>query len=779
VLNSGRRAGLAGVSAAGKLAAVSVGAGLLVAAVVVPVVGLTGVVVRNAANTFNTLKVPSLGQIPSRSEILTANGKLIAYYYPNNIYRIPVSYGQIAPVMRNAIVAIEDDRFFLHGAFDLRGTVRALFNNLGGHSQQGGSTLAQQYVKNALILTATTKQQQQAAIEDTTSRKIRELRMAADVEHEMTKDQLLAAYLNAAFFDNNAYGIQVAAERYFSTTAAKLNLRQAALLAGLVENPSSYDPLSDPQGALTRRNTVLARMADLGYISQAQAQATEKLGLGLRTSTIPLVQGCLSGSAANEAYFCDFVMASMRTDSAYAKAYQALNTTGGLKIYTTLDPQDQRAADNAVNWVEPDNSGAFNPGGNVDTEVLIQPGTGRVRAIAEDRTYGSNGPGQTTVDYAVETQYDGSTGGVQTGSSSKIFTLLTALKLGVPFGFSQAIVSPSSLGPYFNCEGQDTGVFNVSNSEGPGKGIYTLYNGTTQSINVFYAHLEQKVGLCNVVKTAASLGMTYANGGSLLRPDKALGQVYSADNIPAFTLGAVPVAPMSMAAAYATVAARGIYCRPIAVNKILTSSGASLPVKSANCHRVLSTAVADAANLILQGVITSGTASNRGIGVPAAGKTGTSDQGFYAAFGGYTPHLAGYVSVFNPIDPTTGGQMLGFPHACYRENNANGGGENCPSQMFGDNAPAATWQMTFMNADLGNPPANFVAVPNGSPFFSLGNGVNSPKPPKPPRQPGGPGPGPGHLPTTPTPLPTLPVPPTGIPPAGPPALGPPALGPPT
>jgi membrane peptidoglycan carboxypeptidase len=278
-------------------------------------------------------------------------------------------------------------------------------------------------------------------------------------------------------------------------------------------------------------------------------------------------------------------------------------------------------------------------------------------------------------------------------------------------------------------------MFPVTNSEGAGKGIFTLYNGTTQSINVFYAHLEQKVGLCEVVRTAASLGMTYANGGSLLRPAKALGQDVSADNIPSFTLGAVPVAPMSMAAAYATVAARGIYCIPIAIGRILTGSGASLPVKSANCHRVLSTDVADAANYILQGVLASpGTAAGRGLAVQAAGKTGTSDHGYYAAFGGYTPRLAGYVSVFNPVDPITGGAMVnGFPHTCYRENPASGGGQNCPGQMFGDNAPAATWQMTFMNADLGNPPAFFVAVPQSSPFFSMGDGVNSPKPPKPPK----------------------------------------------
>ncbi len=301
----------------------------------------------------------------------------------------------------------------------------------------------------------------------------------------------------------------------------------------------------------------------------------------------------------------------------------------------------------------------------------------------------------------------------------------------------------------------------MHNAETAKGGIFTLYNGTTQSINVFFAHLEQKVGLCNVVKTAVSLGMTYANGGSLLRPDKALRQYASADNIPSFTLGAVPVAPMSMAAAYATVAARGIYCPPIAIGRILSNNGASLPVKSANCHRVLSTDVADAANYILQGVITSGTAAGRGIGVQAAGKTGTSDGGYYAAFGGYTPRLPGYVSVFNPLHPTTGGALKnGFPHTCYRENPATGGGQNCPGQMYGDNAPAATWQMTFMNANLA--PAFFVGVPPGSPFFSMGDGVNSPKPPKPPRRNGhggGGGGGGGH-----GPLPPLPTPPILPPP---------------
>jgi membrane peptidoglycan carboxypeptidase len=731
VLNSERRAGVAGISAAGRLAAVAIGAGLLVAAVAVPVVGAAGVIARNAANTFNTLSVQALGQIPSRSEILDTQGHVIAYYYPNNIYRVPVSYEQIAPAMRNAIVAIEDSRFYLHGAFDLRGTLRAIANDLGSNNgTQGGSTLAQEYVKNALLLTARTKQQQDAATAETIGRKVRELKMAADVEHEMTKQQLLAALLNVAFYDNNAYGIQVAAERYFSVSAADLNLPQAALLAGLVRSPTLYDPVTNPGNALARRNMVLTRMQQVGYITQEQAQAAEKQPLGLHMSSTPLQEGCQSQSASGAAFFCDYALAALRVDPAYKLAYQRLNTTGGLRIYTTMNPQDQRAAQNAVNWVEPPGRGFYNPGGNVDTETLIQPGTGKIRAIAVDRAYGS-GPGETTVDYAAPTEYDGSTSGVQTGSSSKLFTLLTALNQGVPFGFSQAIVSPSSLGGYTNCQGQPVGVFNVHNSEGAGKGIFTLYNGTTQSINVFYAHLEQKVGLCNVVRTAASLGLTFVNGRSLLKPDRAVGQQDSADNNPSFTLGSEPVAPMSMAAAYATVAARGVYCAPIAINQILTSSGASLPVQSAGCHRVLSTQVADAASYILQGVLQSpGTAAGRGTGVPEAGKTGTSDKGFYAAFGGFTPRLAGYVSVFNPDNPTGTGAMLAPVHSCYRESPAFGGGLSCPGQMFGDNAPGATWQMTFTNAALGSPAAQFVAVPGDSPYFSMGNGVNSPKPPK-------------------------------------------------
>ena len=711
----------------------AVAAGLLLAAIAVPTVAGIGVLTKTAISNFDHLSVPKLGLLPVRSEIYDRKGHLITYYYPNGIDRVPVTYNQISPPMRQAILAIEDARFYQHGAMDPRGTIRALINNLQHKAVQGGSTLAQQYVKNALVLTARNAQERTAAISETPARKLRELRMAINVEHELTKNQLLAAYLSVAYFNNQAYGVQIAAQRYFHTSAKKLTLTQAALLAGIVENPSQYNPLEHPRDAKARRNVVLQRMLQLHDITKAEAQSAMAAPLGLHASTNQLQEGCSARSTklAKAAFFCDYVLSVMRQDPAYHEAYQAMIQTGGLKIYTTLDPVDQRAAQHAVNYMLPAPPNQFNPAGNAATEVLIQPGTGRVRAIALDRPYGT-GPGQTNVDYAVDTKFNGGQG-VQTGSSSKLFTLLTALKQGIPFGFNLKVGSPDSILGYSNCQGQPiTTPYQVANSEGNSKpAFYTLYNGTTQSINVFFAHLEQQVGLCNVVKTAASLGVHRANGTSLFdgvgKPGSANYQ-YPADDIPSFTLGSVNVSPMTMAAAYATVAARGVYCEPIAIQRIVDRTGDHLPVKSANCHQVISPQVADAATHILQGVLVSpGTAagdqfSQNGVIPPQAGKTGTANDFVFAAFGGFTPRLAGYVVMFYP--PRT--RSMAGPNSCYR---LSSGSFTCAGEMFGANS-GQIWQFTFQHANLGKSIAQFVPVPGDSPFYSMGDGVNSPKPPK-------------------------------------------------
>jgi membrane peptidoglycan carboxypeptidase len=410
-----------------------------------------------------------------------------------------------------------------------------------------------------------------------------------------------------------------------------------------------------------------------------------------------------------------------------------LLATGGLKISTTVDPQDQNAAATAVNYVVPDSDGYYNPGHNVDTEVLVTPGSGQVMAIAEDQPYGT-GTGDTEVDYAVNTPYGGSSG-VQTGSSSKLFTLITALEQGIPFGYTENVPYSTTVSGFRNCEGQPVGDVNgqygdwqLVNASPGDHGTYTLYTGTAQSINTYFAELERKVGLCNVVHTAADMGMTFASGASLFS-----GGVNSADSTPSFTLGSVPVSPMSMAAAYATVASGGVYCKPVVLTRVTDDTGQSIPVPSAGCHQAIPATVANAANYILQGVFTSPGATGAGLGpIPGyqtGGKTGTSNAAStvtsygtpYAAFAGYTTNLAGYVSVFNPISPTVN-DLMGNQTACYR---AWTGGLDCPGEMFGANAPGSTWRASFDAADLGHS-RNFGTVPQSSSLWSKGNGQSVP-----------------------------------------------------
>ena len=470
-------------SVLGRLVTFAAVGGVLAAAMVVPVVAATGVLVRNEANKFTAVTLSAQG-LPQRSEILDRNGHLLAYVYGVDVPyynsadsasalhyfgwdRQPVGYSQIAPNMVNALVGIEDSRYWVHGAIDLRGTIRAAVNDLQHKPVQGGSTIAQQYVKNVLLLAAeeaNNTQAVQAAAADTLSRKLNELRMAVNAEHQQSKQDILAGYLNDAYFGNFAYGVEAAAETYFGTSAAKLSVTQAATLAGIVENPSAYDPVLHPATALQRRNTVLARMAQTNNgLTTAQATADEAKPLGLNYS-IP-ESGCQSSSVGSAGFFCQYVEEVFLHEPAYGKTPMArakLLSTGGLKIYTTLDPQDQQAANNAVNYVEPGNSGFWNPGRNADTEAVVQPGTGQIMAIAEDRPYGP-GRGQTEINYAVNTAYGGSSG-VQTGSSSKLFTLITALKQGTPFGFQLKVPGSTTVTGYTNCQGGPAGVL-----PGPGR----------------------------------------------------------------------------------------------------------------------------------------------------------------------------------------------------------------------------------------------------------------------------------------------------------------------
>ena len=327
----------------------------------------------------------------------------------DGIDRQPVNYDQISPNMLKAIVAIEDDRFWQHGALDVKGTIRALVNDLEHKPIQGGSTLEQQYVKNVLILQALDNPAaQQAATADTLSRKLDQLRMAVEVAHSMSKQEILAGYLNDSYYGNGAWGIETAAETYFNTTAAKLTMAQAATLAGIVEDPSLYDPIANPVQALTRRNTVLARIA--------HDRPRHALGLGRQPRSGRRSSGCTRapGRAAaprarsgEDAFFCDYVIHTILLDpqlGATPEDRAKLLSTGGLQIHTTLAPQDEAAATKAVNYVLPVELQYLQPG-----EQRRHRGARSSRAPARcsrsPRT-GSTAPapeGQTEVDYAVNT----------------------------------------------------------------------------------------------------------------------------------------------------------------------------------------------------------------------------------------------------------------------------------------------------------------------------------------------------------------------------------------
>ncbi|MBO0820901.1 MAG: transglycosylase domain-containing protein, partial [Nocardiopsaceae bacterium] len=296
-------------------------AGVLVAATVLPLVIGAGVSVRNTSNSFTALKLDGSG-LPQRSEILDAQGHLLTYVYGvdlgpgrkySGINRQPVSYNQISPSMLRAIVAIEDNRFWQRGALDIKGTLRALLNDLEHKPIQGASTIEQQYVKGVLVLQGLDSPAAvQAATAQTLGRKLNQLRMAVEVAHKMSKENILASYLNDAYFGNGAWGVEAASETYFHTTAARLSLAQAATLAGIVEDPSRYDPLVNPQQSLERRNTVLAVMRQTDVLPAAQEISAQGQSLGLHPGTVQ--NGCGARTASGSAFFCDYAVHTILLD---------------------------------------------------------------------------------------------------------------------------------------------------------------------------------------------------------------------------------------------------------------------------------------------------------------------------------------------------------------------------------------------------------------------------------------------------------------------------------
>ena len=671
--HSGRRA-----SGLALLLALLAAAGLMVAMLATPFVLGTGLAAKTTADRFDGLPTdlpdPVLG-VDSR--ILGADGKPLAVLHGAE-NRVPVRIEQVPKVMQQAIVDIEDSRFYTHHGVDYKGLARAALKNTeAGGVEQGGSTLTQQYVKNVLLDAASTPDQQQAATGKSLTRKVREARYALALEQRWPKSRILEGYLNIAYFGNNAYGIGAAAQRYFGETVEQLTLPQAAVLAGLVQGPSQYDPLRHPQAAATRRTEVLARMRQLGDITATQ-EAAARQTLGLHpTLPSPAADPCIRSQAP---FFCDYVRQKLRSDPALGSSKAERDhrlLAGGLTIKTSFDPTAQRAAQQAIDGVVEKNNRA------AAAEVMVKPGTGEVVAMAVNRDYGT-GAGQTTIPLPTS-PVTGS------GSTFKVFTLTTAVAQGLPL--STSINAPACYvskiyafgGANSNRDPANPGAScadGVSNAEPDEAADYTIPRATWQSVNTFYVQLEEKVGVLNVAATARTLGI----------PAERLAKVGPGDG--SLTLGTFPVSPLDMATAYATLAAHGLRCDPRPVTSITSPTGQPVAFTGpAPCRQVISSDVADTVTSVLEGVLTNGTGYPNAatIGRPAAGKTGTAEQFSSAWFVGYTPQLSAAVELLDPRGQT--GNPL---------TNITIGGQTY-AHVFGGDVPALVWGRSMYNALINLP----------------------------------------------------------------------------
>ncbi|MGH8940052.1 MAG: transglycosylase domain-containing protein, partial [Actinomycetes bacterium] len=453
-------------------------------------------------------------------------------------------------------------------------------------------------------------------------------RYAVAVEEKYTKRQILERYLNIAYFGAGAYGVEAAAKRYFRTHARDLTLAQSATLAGIIQQPTAFDPTLNPERSLSRRNTVLARMQVTGLASPTEVAAAQGEPLGLRQQK-RRDNGCQESTVA---FFCDFVLKTILHDEVFGATRddrRKLLLQGGLTITTTLDRKAQKAADKALAaYVDPRDKVA-------SALVSVQPGTGQIKAMAVSRGYG-DGKGEIKFNPATDRAYGGSSG-FQPGSTFKPFVAAAALEKGYPFDYGIYAPYQVEIGDVEGCNGETlTDEWDPKNYSTSTSGYHTLQSGIENSVNTYFAQLEERVGVCRPWEIATALGLNRADGDPLLGPYKS------------FTLGVDEVSPLAMAEAYAGFAARGVHCNSIAILEVTDPAGERLAVPDAACQQAIDQDVADGMNELLQGVMTGGTGAGVQIGRPAGGKTGTTNDTIAVWFVGYTPELSTAVWAGNP-----------------------------------------------------------------------------------------------------------------------------------
>ncbi len=623
-----------------KLALTIAVAGALVAGLMLPFVGGAGVVARNSASLLDALPDELTTRTPAgMTRVLAHDGSLITFLYEHN--RTPVKSDKIADVMKQALVDIEDSRFYLHNGLDVEGTMRALVKNVAaGEVQEGGSTITQQLVKQTLLQAADTEEERAAAVEQNgvegLSRKLREARLALALEETYSKDEILTRYLNIVYFGQGAYGIQAAAKRYFSVTAEDLNLPQAAMLAGLVQSPGEDDPIANPEQALLRRDQVLTRMHTLGHISDEELAATLETPVEVKPGQAP-PNGC--DDAALGGFFCawmlDYVTGELGVDP-------ELINRGGLTIKTTLRPGMQKAGDQAVlNTLKMGQSLA-------GIYTAVRPGTGEVMAMSVNRRYGCQGSPECESVVLNDAPSQGS------GSTYKTFVAAAALEKGYSKFYTLSTPNPYTSRVY-PADGRCAPRYCVENA-GNYPRTLDLEKALYMSSNTYFLALEDALGsIKRPAEMAAAMGMNFDG------PNQPGLDTIIAENNGSFTFGPYATSPLDLASAYSTLAANGTQCDPIPVTAIVNRSGDSLKndegepiVPESTCtENAIPRGVATTLNQILRKDVEPGFPGQTGSaayvpGHQIAGKTGTSQNNYSAAFVGYTPEIAASVMVLNP-----------------------------------------------------------------------------------------------------------------------------------
>ncbi len=651
------------------LVAASVGVAMLVVAGVTPALATVGIAASGTIGMFENLPgYLEIDELSEKSNIYAtaSDGSpvLLASFYDQN--RVEVGWDSVNQYVKDAAIAAEDPRYYDHGGVDLQGTIRAAVTTAAGGNTQGGSSIAQQYVKNVrvqeceaeahvaavadlteeeaealtfderLVLVEAEKvecyeQATESAGSAGIERKLKEMRLAIGVEKRYSKSEILLGYLNIAGFGGTVYGIEAAANYYYSTTAAALTLAQAASLLAIVNNPAEFQldrPENEANGAANgyarnkeRRDYILFHMLDEKKITQEEYDAA------IATPITPAIQEPSTGcqTAADSAYFCDYVKNILLTDPTFGEDDETRMRNfrrGGYDVYTTLDPDLQAAAVGAIAQHVPQTYPGWDVGGVISS---VEVGTGRVLAMAQNKVYSQDpkvletGPQYTSVNYNTDFTQGGSSG-FQPGSTYKVFTLAQWLNEG--HALNERVDSkPKANWGVFNdsCNGPintNSENWNPKNDANEAGANYSALESTIGSINTGFIGMAKLLDLCGIRKTAEAFGMHRADGDPLQQG-------------PSSVLGTNEVAPLSLAIAFAGIANNGVACSPIAIDRIVDREGNEVAVPTSTCSPAVSPEVAAAMHYAMQAVMASGTGSSSNSGVrpyvPLIGKTGTTD----------------------------------------------------------------------------------------------------------------------------------------------------------